>query len=163
MVKLLLRRPGEWLTFRQAAYSLKMPNCDTDVVGALVEFRPDLFSVNNDTRFKLRSGVAESVANIGVAEWQVPARPEAPQHESSEVVSHSATSLPGCYCNVPETRVLQDLIHNSVPDSAIMYTHCWRHIFRARGLYFNHVTEETWREICQRRGYLRERENPRGF
>jgi hypothetical protein len=163
IVALLLRRPGEWLSFRQIASSIRVPGCDDILVGALAEFRFDLFSISDDRRLKLRTGVTESIAKQGISAWHVPPRPEAGHRERVHEASPSPIPVGHCYCSLSENLVLLDLVNNSVPDSALMYSHCWRHICRVRGLFFSQVADETWREICQRRGYLRERENPRGF
>ena len=163
IVLLLLKHPGEWFTFRRASSSIGIPGCDADVLAALVEYRQDLFAISDDRRLKLRTGVTEAVAHQGISNWQLPARPERPSPEIFRDGTYPEIPRGGCYCNVGDRAVLRDLVNGAVPDEALVYSCCWKHICRIRGLFFGDVPEETWREICQRRGYLRERENPRGF
>lgn len=163
IVLLLLKHPGEWFTFGRASLSIGNPEYDADGVAALVDYRQDLFAVSDDRRFKLRTSVSEAIAQQGTSNWQVPPRPERPRLEISRDGTQANASRGRCYCSVDGRTVLRDLRSGSVPDEALVYSCCWRHICRVRGLYFGEVSEETWREICQRRGYLRERENPRGF
>jgi hypothetical protein len=70
-----------------------------------------------------------------------------------------------CYCYpvVTNNEVLRDIVNQSIPDEALVCTHCWTRICRVRGLNFSSIDGGTWREICAQRGYLFARENPRGF
>lgn len=156
---LLIKHPGEWFTFRRASSVLGI---EADLLAAFVDFRPDLFAVNDDRRFKLRTNISGDIALQGISNWQVPSAPERPRPTFNEKTYPEIPSG-GCYCHVNEYTVLRDLVAGSVPEDALVYSCCWRHICRVRGSNFGMVAEETWREICQRRGYLRERENPRGF
>jgi hypothetical protein len=71
--------------------------------------------------------------------------------------------LGGCYCSVPDHDILHDLKAGSVPDKALVYSCCWENICRVRAIFFGQVPDQTWTEICRRRGYILQRENPRGF
>ena len=163
IVEVLQKHPGEWFTFRRLSSFVEIPGCDADIIAAIAEYRPDLFALSNDRRVKLRLAVVESISQRGISNWQVPPRPEPVRPERFHNEPFSEIARGGCYCKVRDAVVLHDLILGAVPDEALVYSCCWRHICRVRGLNFNQVSEEIWREICQRRGYLRERENPRGF
>jgi hypothetical protein len=163
IVLMLRQHPGEWFTFRRASSLIPVAGVDDDVLAAFVEYRPDLFSLSDDRRFKLRTSISEDIAHKGVANWEVPSTPERARPEIFREGVHPEMPSGSCYCDVAEYSVLKDLVVGSVPDAALVYSCCWRHICRVRGLHFGLVADDTWREICQRRGYLRERENPRGF
>jgi hypothetical protein len=163
IVGVLTSHPSEWLTFSRVSAILGKSGIDSDIVAALVEFRPDLFAVTRDRRFKLRSSAHESITLVGISRWQLPPRRQPQNEPVFREGMHAEIPSGGCYCNVGDVSVLKDLINGSVPDAALVYRCCWVHICRVRGLNFRAVDDETWREICQRRGYLRERENPRGF
>lgn len=68
-----------------------------------------------------------------------------------------------CYCDNSDVEILNDLKRGSIPDEALVNSCCWRRICQVRGRYFEEVDDETWRDICRERGYLRRRQNPRGF
>lgn len=164
MVDILQKHPGEWLTFGRLSWLVAIPECDADIIAAIAEYRHDLFALSDDRRLKLRTGAVEDVARQGISNWRVPPRPE--QARAAETFRGAASAEPAqgvCYCESADQDVLRDLVEDSVPDKALVYSCCWRTICRVRGLFFNQVPEETWRELCRRRGYLRERENPRGF
>jgi len=165
MVKALRSRPGEWLTFAYLSSLVSFPDCDATLIGAMADFRPDLFAVSKDKKLKLRMKVVEDVAQQGVRNWKVPSPPEKIPELSHAM--HTGTSSgaleSGCYCNLPDEEVLADLKEDSIPDEALLYSCCWKNICRVRGLFFNLVSAETWIEICRRRGYIKQRENPRGF
>jgi hypothetical protein len=163
MIAVLHKHPNEWLTFRRLSLLIEIPGCDADIIAAMAEYRPDLFALSDDRRLKLRTGVIENVARLGISNWQVPPRPELARPERFRDATAIEPRRGGCYCTVQNEEVLRHLIAGSLPDEALVYSCCWRHICRVRGLFFTRVSAETWREICQRRGYLRERENPRGF
>lgn len=165
MVRVLRQHPAEWLTFGRLSSLIAMPDCDGDVLAAIAEYRPDLFAISGDRRLKLRMDVVEDVAHQGMSNWRVPARPE--QTSTEKLVNRAATTsgtMRGdCYCSVAEEEVLMDLTEGTIPDEALIFSCCWRYICRVRGRFFNQVSAETWVETCQRRGYLQQRENPRGF
>ena len=165
MVIMLRAHPGEWLTFGYLASLIAMKDCDANIIGAMADFRPDLFAVSRDRKLKLRTAVVEKVARQGIANWRVPERPEQPRSEGFN--RHSTTgagaAAGGCYCNLADEEILDDLKDGSVPDEALVFSCCWKNICRVRGLSFGQVPDETWTEICRRRGYIQQRENPRGF
>lgn len=163
IIQLLLNHPAEWFTFRRAAFPVSHAAADADLIAALVEYRQDLFGISDDRRFKLRPAVAEAIAQNGFVQWQIPSKPEPIRSEGFRSDMHPEIPNGGCYCNVGEYSVLRDFMNGSVPEAALVYSCCWSHICRVRGLHFNDVPEETWREICARRGYLRARQNSRGF
>lgn len=164
MVKALRLRPGEWLTFAYLASLVGIPDCDANLIGAMTDFRPDLFAVTKDKKLKLRLAVAEDVARQGTTRWQVPAPPEkVPESSPGRHAAGSFGDSQGCYCNRPDEEVLSDLKEDSIPDDALVFSCCWKNICRVRGLFFNQIAAETWTEICRRRGYILQRENPRGF
>lgn len=161
IVKTLRARPGEWLTFSRLSSLIAIPDCDANIVGAMADYRPDLFAVSRDRRMKLRTEVAEDVARRG----NVPERPEQvpfgifKRHSDK----HGGPTQNVCYCSFTDQEILTDLAGDSIPDEALVFSCCWRNICRIRGLFFNLVPAETWIEICRRRGYIQQRENPRGF
>ena len=165
MVKALRSRPGEWLTFAYLSSLVSLPDCDANLIGAMADYRPDLFAVTKDRKLKLRLNIAEDVARKGPTNWQVPAPPEkvSEPNPGRHAVASFGESAAGCYCILPDEDVLFDLKAGSIPDEALVYSCCWKNICRVRGLFFNLVPPETWTEICRRRGYIQQRENPRGF
>jgi hypothetical protein len=165
MVRVLRERPGEWLTFGKIARLVGEPSCDADLVGAIADYRDDLFAVTRDRKLKLRPNVTEGIAVRGIENWKVPARPEKekPRHVGTHVGGASGISGAKCYCELPYEEILSGLQEGAIPDEALVYSCCWKTICRVRGLYFNSVDDEIWREICTRRGYIRSREDPRGF
>ena len=165
MVKMLHSRPGEWLTFAYLSSLMAIPDCDANLVGAMADYRPDLFAVSRDRKLKLRTGVVEDVARQGPTSWRVPDRPEQAQLGSfnRHGGTQSGPAPSGCYCGVSDEEILSALKEGSVPDEALVFSCCWKNICRVRGLFFNLVSAETWTEICRRRGYIQQRQNPRGF
>jgi hypothetical protein len=165
MVAVLRSRPGEWMTFRYLASLVEIPQCDDQVVGALAEYRPDLFAIAKDRKLKLRVSVSEDIALQGPTKWQVPPPPVKPIKGIGSSHGHGAfgESDAACYCKLPDQEVLADLKEGSIPDEALVFSCCWKNICRVRGLFFNLVPAETWIEICRKRGYIQHRENPRGF
>jgi hypothetical protein len=164
MVKALRARPGEWLTFAYMSSAIDIPNCDANIVGAMADYRPDLFAVSNDKRLKLRAEIVEDVARQGIS-WRVPERPA--QVRLGSFDRHGGTQTAptpnGCYCSLSDEEILIALKDASVPDEALVFSCCWKNICRVRGLFFNLVPADAWTEICRRRGYIQRRENPRGF
>ncbi len=165
MVRALRERPAEWLTFKRLSLLISIPDCNADLCAAIADYRDDLFTTNADKRLKLRPSVIEEMAHSGVANWRIPARPEPIKRENSKSQASQSDrkTTVGCYCNLPESEILSDLKSGSVPEAALVNQCCWRTICRVRGLNFNSVDPETWRDICQQRGYIQQRENPRGF
>jgi hypothetical protein len=74
----------------------------------------------------------------------------------------SLSSMPH-YCNRSDADILDDIIRGNIPDDALASDCCWKRICQVRGRHFNKVDPDTWSEICRERGYVRTRENPRGF
>ncbi len=165
MVRVLREHPAEWLTFKRLSLLIAVPSCNADLCAAIAEYRDDLFAVNADKRLKLLQSVIKEIALQGIAKWQIPARPERIDRGSlnSQSSQSDRTATVGCYCNLSESEVLNDLKAGSVPEDALLNQCCWRTICRVRGLHFSSIDPETWREICQHRGYIQQRENPRGF
>lgn len=80
--------------------------------------------------------------------------------------------LCGCYCDKSENEVLDDLRRGSVPDEALVRSCCYKWICKVRGTTRFGLAEsssdyeeeaEKWRELCKKRKYLFNRQNPRGF
>lgn len=165
MVLALRDHPAEWLTFKRLSQLVALPDCDENILGAVAEYRHDLFAISNDRKLKLRPNVIEAIALIGIANWKVPARPERVERASFDSGTPTVSRKPGvgCYCNSSYDEILIDIKESVVPDDALLNSCCWKTICRVRGLYFNMVDPEMWRELCQRRGYIQQRENPRGF
>ena len=165
MVRVLREHPAEWLTFKRLSLLISIPDCNADLCAAIAEYRDDLFTINADKRLKLRPLLIEEISLRGISNWRIPARPEPNKRENSNnqtSQSNRRTTL-GCYCNLSESEILSDLKAGSVPEEALVNQCCWRTICRVRGLNFNSIDPETWRETCQKRGYIQQRENPRGF
>jgi hypothetical protein len=158
MIKILRERPGEWLTVAYLSSLIAMPDCDGDLVGAMADFRPDLFAVSRDRKLKLRPEVAENISRQGISNWRVPERPEADPYRgiNRRGAAETGTALGGCYCSAPDNDILEDLKTGSVPDEALVNSCCWKNICRVRGRFFGQVPDDTWTEICRRRGYIQQ-------
>lgn len=52
---------------------------------------------------------------------------------------------------------------NSVSSEDLMSRDGWQHICRVRARNMSRVDELAWQRLCARRGYLQQRQNPRGF
>ena len=63
IVQVLLQRPAEWFTFSRMASAVRLPGVDGDLIGALVDYRGDLFSSSQDRRFKLQSAIVEQIGS----------------------------------------------------------------------------------------------------
>lgn len=68
-----------------------------------------------------------------------------------------------CLCNWSDEEILADIVNETLPSEALVKTCCWKRVCQVRGRNFSQVDAEAWISICQRRGYLQERQNPRGF
>ncbi len=68
-----------------------------------------------------------------------------------------------CYCNQSDAAILDDLRRGIVSDAAMLCARCWSRICSVRGRNSWAVDAEAWRDICRERGYLFQRQNPRGF
>lgn len=68
-----------------------------------------------------------------------------------------------CLCNWGDAEILRHIQGESLPSYALLNNCCWRRVCQVRGRNFSDVDDETWIDICTRRGYLLERQNPRGF
>jgi hypothetical protein len=165
MVLSLRSRPGEWLTFSYLSTLVALPGCDADLIGAMADFRPDIFAVAKDRKLKLREQIVADIAKQEPRAWRVPDAPtRAPEtHSIGHGGSTTGMSEGASYCHLPDEEILADLKEGSIPDEALVYSCCWKNICRVRGLYFNLVPPDVWIEICRRRGYIQQRENPRGF
>lgn len=68
-----------------------------------------------------------------------------------------------CICQRDDEEILGWIQSEALPDEALVNTCCWKRICQVRGRNFSQVDEETWSNICFKRGYLFGRQNPRGF
>jgi hypothetical protein len=68
-----------------------------------------------------------------------------------------------CYCETLEREIFEDIARMSVPEEALVRSCCWSQICRVRQQHEGHIDPEVWRELCTKRGYLQQRQNPRGF
>ena len=68
-----------------------------------------------------------------------------------------------CYCSTREHEILEDIQKEAIPEEALMNKCCWTTICRVRARNMTKVNADNWSKICQKRGYLRYRQNPRGF
>ncbi len=68
-----------------------------------------------------------------------------------------------CYCGEPDNTILADILRCAVPEDALVNDCCWRRVCQVRGRNDADIDPETWSELCRIRGYLRYRQNPRGF
>ena len=66
-----------------------------------------------------------------------------------------------CYCERSESAILRDLLRGRIPEEGLVNTCCWRRVCRVRAN--NELDPEVWIRICTERGYLLQRQNPRGF
>lgn len=165
MVRTLIQHPAEWLTFNRVSQLVSLPHCDANVVGAITEYRQDIFAITNDRKLKLRMPIVEDIARRGFGSWEVPVRRE---RGNARVVHHldsraDRETSSGCYCKSSHQEILDDIKDSSLPDDALLRNCCWSAICRVRALHFNMVDPETWRDICSHRGYIQLRQNPRGF
>jgi len=69
----------------------------------------------------------------------------------------------GCYCRLPDDGILDDIVRIGVPEEALVRICCWAQVCRVRVDHSTTVSDDVWRQLCARRGYLMGRQNPRGF
>ena len=89
-----------------------------------------------------------------------------------KIIKKEKGSGSGCYCETPQTQVLTDLEHGSIPDEALMNNCCFKWICEVKARCRFGLSDgssdweeeaEAWIELCRKKGYLRQRQNPRGF
>ena len=76
-----------------------------------------------------------------------------------------------CYCDNDDENILSDLKLQRIPADALVRSCCWRRICQVRGRSFSGSDKTPpwdpdgtiWSELCAKRGYLCDRQNPRGF
>jgi hypothetical protein len=154
MVRLFLRRPGEFLTFGQLAF--RIPGSDRDVLHAIAESRPDLFAVaQNDQALKLHTKAVQKILEDGID--RVMAQPE--PFRAIEPVGEGRIRCG----HFNQEELLTDLHRCSLPPEALTRNCCWSEICRIRALTQPPIEADSWRDICVTRGYLLARQNPRGF
>jgi hypothetical protein len=68
-----------------------------------------------------------------------------------------------CYCDNSDRDILEDIQHITIPSEALVRSCCWSRICQVRGRNYNLVDARDWEEICTKRGYLLQRQNPRGY
>jgi hypothetical protein len=164
MVQILFQHPAEWFTFKRMANTVHLPGIDANLIGALVDFRDDLFATNQDCRFKLQTVVIEKISQSGIKKWAVPNRPERKSRTTVSGYSAPSDDLAAThYCHSNDGAILSDLIQGRIPEIALVTSCCWKRVCQVRGRNFNLVSEDTWEELCRFRGYIHARENPRGF
>ncbi len=165
MMIVLLQHPGEWLTFRKLSRLVAIPRMDEYALGAIAEYRDDLFAMSNDRKVKLRQSALEEIAHQDVTNWIIPQRPI--RDERQELRDRVARAIGGakgtCYCDVPFPTILTEIIGETVPDEALILSCCWITICRVRGPDMHLVSSDVWSELCRRRVYVQRRENPRDF
>lgn len=161
MMGVLLRHPSEWLSPRQLS---RVTRIEEALLSGLADYRRDLFAVSRG-KIKLQTETVEAVSRAGLNKWKVP-----PPPRKSPGFARSGGSEPiggadrrGCYCASAHSKILANLVDESVPDEALLNSCCWKTICRVRARNFSKIDPEIWVTLCARRGYLRDRENPRGF
>jgi len=154
MIQQFRVHPGDFLTFGQLAH--RIPDADADVLHAIAEQRRDLFVITrDDRRVKLHLEAVERIDQEGIERAVVVPEPVAAVANAPHERRH---------CNhFSEEQILADLLRCSLPSEALTRGCCWREICRVRGHNLHQVSQETWNEVCGIRGYLRRRQNPRGF
>jgi hypothetical protein len=154
MIRQFLRQPGEFLTFGQLAF--RIPGSDNDVLHLVAENRPDLFILTRDDRaIKLHTEAVQRILTDGI---------EAATVEPAPFHTPAILREDRIRCgHFSQEELLADLQRCSLPPEALMRGCCWSEICRIRSLSSPPIDAESWREICVTRGYLRARQNPRGF
>lgn len=160
MLREFLTHPAEFLTFKKLAFLIRTNTnflADADLLHIVAEQRRDLFIIaGNDRCLKLFTEAVERIVKDGL------------EHAIDEVGPINAKTHPkaeGHRCDhfSGDEEILADLTRCSFPPSALTRNCCWREICRVRARNPKSIDKETWREICSIRGYLLERQNPRGF
>ncbi|MBN1943491.1 MAG: hypothetical protein JW849_09395 [Phycisphaerae bacterium] len=59
------------------------------------------------------------------------------------------------YDELPAHEILDDIQHENVPDNALLDAQCWRTICDVQARYPRDVDPDIWKELCRRRGQLR--------
>jgi hypothetical protein len=154
MIRQFLKQPGEFLTFGQLVF--RIPGADKDVLHVIAEQRTDLFLITRDDRaLRLYTDALQNILQRGldaaIAEIGAP-------HSIRDQKTHNDRCS-----HFAEEEILADLIRCSLPADSLTRNCCWKQICRVRALNQPLVDSETWREVCHVRGYLQERQNPRGF
>ena len=149
---MLLKGFLSWLLF---------PDMDENILAAITEYRADLFAISRDRKVKLRQTVLEQTAHQDVTNWAVPARRvNDERRELEEKVARAISGeKSGCYCSKSDSKILTDIIGESVPDEALILAHCWIRICEVRGPDLTSIPPEVWSELC-RRAVIKRRENP---
>ena len=165
MVIVLRQHPGEWLTFRRLSRLVAIPGMDEHVLAPIAAYRDDLFAISHDRKVKLRQGVLEQTAHQDLTNWVVPARRvNDERRELEEKVARAISGeKSGCYCSMPDSKILIDIIGEHVPDEALILAHCWIRICEVRGPDLTSIPPEVWSELCRRRAIIKRRENPHDF
>ena len=165
MVRALRTRPAEWLTFRDLSTLIANREMDEEVVGAIAEYRKDIFAITNDRKLKLRESIVEQTAHLDLDNWTVPERriPDG-RRELRDAVARALRVENGCcYCSFSDPEIFDDIFAERVPDGALILSCCWKTICRVRGQELNSVPPDIWEELCRRWAIIRPRENPRDF
>lgn len=154
MIREFLSHPAELVTFRRLAHRIA---CDADVLHAIAEQRPDLFVVTkNDRSVKLFAEAVERIVEDGIErtiqDVKVPVLERSPARDYRLCIHFDS-----------EDEILNDLRRCSFHSSSLTRSCCWREICRVRSANPQIVDHETWHEVCRIRGYLQNRQNPRGF
>jgi hypothetical protein len=165
MVIVLREHPGAWLTFSRLARLVSITGVDGDIVASVAVYRDDLFSTSQDRRVKLRQGVLEQTAHQDLTNWVVPSRRVIDERRELEEKVGRAISgeKSGCYCSMPDSKILTDIIREHVPDEALILAHCWIRICEVRGPDLTSIPPDVWSELCRRRAIIRRRENPNDY
>jgi len=154
LIRQFLRQPGEFLTFGQLTF--RIPGSDKDVLHLVAENRPDLFLVTRDDRsIKLH---IEAVRRILEEGMDAATTEPAPLHTPATVQEGRIRCG-----HFAQEELVADLQRFSLPAEALTRNCCWSEICRLRAMARPPIDAESWREICVTRGYLKARQNPRGF
>jgi hypothetical protein len=142
-----------------------VPGMDEYALGAIAEYRNDLFAISNDRKLKLRENAIAEIARQETNSWVIPQRPV--RDERRELRDRASRAIGGargtCYCDLPIPTILSDIIGETVPDEALILSCCWIKLCKARGPDMYLVPSDVWSELCRRRVYIQRRENPRNL
>ncbi len=163
MVRALRTRPAEWLTFRELSRLIANRELDENLLGAMADYRKDIFATTCDRKLKLREEVIEETAHRDLGDWAVPERRAS--DERRELRERVARAIPrangGCYCDLPESEILEDIYAERVPNEALILSYCWKTISRTRlADETAYMPPDIWVELCRRPNDIRWRENP---